>query len=88
MSQNANAGKSGTPKSNFFGFGLGSTKNAGATNIQPDLSRRNTTAVIKKTEPKDDPQLMRRATIDDRLPKGFKNKLIELEFSIEKGQVS
>jgi hypothetical protein len=31
---------------------------------------------------------MRRATIDDRLPKGFKNKLIELEFSIEKGQVS
>lgn len=25
---------------------------------------------------------------DDKLPKGFKNKLIELEFQLEKGQVS
>ena len=33
----------------------------------------------------------RRSTMareDDKLPKGFKNKLIELEFQLEKGQVN
>jgi hypothetical protein len=31
------------------------------------------------------PQKRRQSTIEEKLPKGFKNKLIELEFALEKG---
>jgi hypothetical protein len=45
--------------------------------------------LTKKSEPKEEPPMMRRqTTLEDRLPKGFKNKLIELEFALEKGQVT
>jgi hypothetical protein len=60
MSQNAQAGKTGTPKSSIFSFGLGSTKNAGAPNVQQDLSRRNNTIVAKKSQPQDEGAMLRR----------------------------
>lgn len=58
MSQHAQ-GKGGTPKSNIFSFGLGSTKNVGATNIQQDMLRRNNTIVAKKSQPDEGLQIRR-----------------------------
>ena len=32
--------------------------------------------------------MQRRNTLDEKLPKGFKNKLIEFEYQLEKGQIT
>jgi hypothetical protein len=67
-------------KDSFFGFGTGNKS-------QVERPRTNTSVMSKPSNNLSD----RRSTMareDDKLPKGFKNKLIELEFQLEKGQVN
>jgi hypothetical protein len=65
--------KISTPKSSLFGFGLRS---------EPKTEQK--TIEHKKTaKPQEPPK-----PLEEKLPKGFKSKLIEMEFQLEKGPVT